>query len=111
MTRIPVPEARRSSPSVSRRKRHVAGSESVKKNEMTDILDPNVKSKPVLPSGGAGSHRVSESDAEMDSSLGILSPSDMKTSGLMSMTASQASNQGTKERSTFLCSDFNHIIP
>jgi hypothetical protein len=54
VTRIPVPEARRSSPSVSRRKRHVAGSESVKKNEMTDILDPNVKSKPVLPSGGAG---------------------------------------------------------
>ena len=32
----------------------MAGSESVKKNEMTDILDPNVKSKPVLPSGGAG---------------------------------------------------------
>ena len=54
MTRIPVPEARRSSPSVSRRKRHVAGNEIVKKNEMTDILDPNVKSKPVLPSGGAG---------------------------------------------------------
>ena len=43
----------------------------------------------------SGSHRVSESDAEMDSSLGILSPSDMKTSGIMSMTASQASNQGT----------------
>ena len=38
---------------------------------------------------------MSESDAEMDSSLGILSPSDMKTSGIMSMTASQASNQGT----------------
>ena len=57
MTRIPVPEARRSSPSVSRRKRHVAGSESVKKNEMTDILDPNVKSKPVLPSGGAGNKK------------------------------------------------------
>ena len=38
---------------------------------------------------------MSESDAEMDSSLGILSPSDMKTSGLMSMTASQASNQGS----------------
>ena len=37
---------------------------------------------------------MSESDAEMDSSLGILSPSDMKTSGIMSMTASQASNQG-----------------
>ena len=56
VTRIPVPEAstRRSSPGVSRRKRHVAGSEIVKKNEMTDILDPNVKSKPVLPSGGAG---------------------------------------------------------
>ena len=56
MTRIPVPEARRSSPSVSRRKRHVAGNESVKKNEMTDILDPNVKSKPVLPSGVTGTH-------------------------------------------------------
>ena len=38
---------------------------------------------------------MSESDAEMDSSLGILSPADMKTSGIMSMTASQASNQGT----------------
>ena len=36
-----------------------------------------------------------DSDAEMDSSLGILSPSDMKTSEIMSMTASQASNQGT----------------
>ena len=35
-----------------------------------------------------------DSDAEMDSSLGILSPSDMKTSEIMSMTASQASNQG-----------------
>ena len=54
MTRIPVPEARRSSPSVSRRKRHVAGNDCVKKGEMTDILDPSVQSKPVLPCGGAG---------------------------------------------------------
>ena len=39
----------------------MAGSESVKKNEMTDILDPNVKSKPVLPSGGAGNKNLSAS--------------------------------------------------
>ena len=41
----------------------MAGSESVKKNEMTDILDPNVKSKPVLPSSGACNKKISKLQA------------------------------------------------
>ena len=58
---------------------------------MSDIHDANVKSKPVLPADPAASV---PSESDMDSSLGILSPSEMRNSGIMGMTASQVSNQG-----------------
>lgn len=45
---------------------------------------------------------IKKSEPEMDSSFGILSPSDMKASGIMAMTASQASNQGNKVRNSKL---------
>ena len=81
-TKIPILESSKRSPALSRRKRHIAGNEPVKTKELTDIKDAKIQSKSVL------------TESDMDSSLGILSPSDLNNIGDMAMTASQASNQG-----------------
>ena len=65
-----------------RRKRHIAGNEPIKTREaISDINDKQARSKSVL------------TESDMDSSLGILSPTDLNL-GDLAMTASQASNQG-----------------
>ena len=96
-TRIPMPEASRRSPASAsgRRKRHVAGNSDPTPRAsapISDIKDSNIASKPVLKlvSNSNAATGDSSNQSDMDSSLGILSPSEMKSSGLM--TASQASS-------------------
>ncbi len=113
-TRIPVLESKRNSQSSNAgrsRRRHVAGNgnnEPVKKYDIQEIYDTKVQSKAVLPTSTAKSGGESDMDS---SSVGILSPSEMKSSGIiMTMTASQASNQGwttTMIRSRTFTRDLN----
>ena len=82
-TKIPVLESSKRSPALSRRKRHIAGNEPIKTKAkaISDINDAKAHSKSVM------------TESDMDSSLGILSPTDLNL-GDLAMTASQASNQG-----------------
>jgi hypothetical protein len=100
---IPVPEAKKgsssSAPALVRRKRHLAGSDDLNMSDGFDneLKDSHVNSKQVQlkkTSTAQGESTSTNSGTDMDSSLGILSPSDMK-SGLPSMSASMASNQGS----------------
>ena len=81
-TKIPLPEAHKNSPGLARRKRHLAGGveTSVCPPIIADIKDVKAGSRPVL------SNKSSDMDC---SSLGILSPSDMKTSWTNSMVRSR----------------------
>ena len=82
-TKIPVLESSKRSPALLRRKRHIAGNEPIKTKAkpISDINDAKAHSKSVM------------TESDMDSSLGILSPTDLNL-GDLAMTASQASNQG-----------------
>ena len=76
-TRIPLPEnAKRSQ---NQRKRHLAGSQESAhglSSAIQDLKDAKIQSRPVLQQQQNVHAGAPESD--MDSSLGILSPSDMK---------------------------------
>ena len=84
-TRIPLPESAKRSQ--NQRKRHLAGSQESSTN-IHDLKDSRIQSRPVLQQ----QQNPSDIHSDMESSLGILSPTEILKSEFVSMSSSQMSN-------------------